>query len=404
MRRGVVAVLAIKDWGADAKPSDEDLKNIYDAHKSEFTIPEERSVQFVAVADEAKAHEVAESARGGMKLGDAASKATGAPAAVKTMENVKSGTLPAELDKAIFKLPRGETSEPVNTPLGWYVMQITNIKASAVVPMARIQDKLIESWRQDRATDQLPKLLNKIDDGIAGGSSLEEIAKTYHLQLHQLPLSDEQGRGLDANTSADKNTKEILAAEFKQNQGEVGNVFETSGGDYAVLRVDELKPAAVPPLKDIHDQVVADWKKANQRQLAEDTARKLANDWRKGDNVTDEAKKIGAALTVHNGLSRADAEKTQKPAAGIDRAILQAAATGEVVTSADANVEYVAKIRAIAPPPAADITDAVLGDMRNAASQWVKNDYVQLFLNALEKRYTVEINDKAVKQVESSAN
>ncbi len=404
MRRGVVAVLSLKDWGENAKPSDQDLKNIYEAHKAEFTIPEERSVQFVALPDEAKAHQVAEAARGGIKLADAAAKINGAPVALKTMEDVKPGTLPADLDKTIFKLPRGETSEPVNTALGWYVMQITNIRPSATVPMARIKDKLIESWRQDRSSEDLPKLLNKIDDGIAGGSSLEEIAKTYHLQLRQLPLADQQGHGLDAATLTDKNTKEILAAEFKQNQGEVGNVFETSGGDYALLRVDEVKPTAVPPLAAIHDQIVTDWKKFNQRQLAEDAARKLANDWRKGGNVADEAKKIGATMAARNDLSRDQAQKTQKPATGIDRAILQADGAGTVVTAADANNEYVAKIRAIAPPPAASVTDAVLGDMRNTTSQWVKNDYTQLFLNALEKRYSVEINDKTVKQVENSSN
>jgi len=404
MRRGVAAVLSLKDWQANLNPSDDELKTMYETRKTEFTIPEERSVQFVNLPDEPKAKSVAEAARGGMKLTDAASSVIGGSVSVKTMENVKAGTLPADLDKAIFKLPRGETSEPVNTPLGWYVMQITNIKPGAVVPMARIHDQLVAAWRQNQASLELPKLLNQLDDGIAGGASLEELAKTYHLQLRQLPMMDANGRGADAKIATDKSLKEILAAEFKQNQGEVGNVFETAAGDYAVLRVNEVRAAAVPPLADIHEIIVADWKKFNQRQMAEDAARKLVNDWRKGNDITAEAQKIGASLTVQNDLSRDSAQKTRQPVTGINRAILQAGSAGDIVTAADGNNEYVAKIRSIVPPAPASVTDAVLGDARNMAAQWVKNDYVELFLGALQKRYAVEVNEKAIKQIESSAN
>jgi len=404
MRRGVVAILSLKEWQANLKPSDDELKTMYEARKAEFTIPEERSVQFVNLPNEAAAKSVAEVARGGMKLTDAAGSITGAPVPAKTMENVKAGTLPADLDKAIFKLPRGETSEPVNTPLGWYVMQITNIKSGAVVPMARIHDQLVATWRQNQASQKLPKLLNQLDDGIAGGASLEELAKTYHLQLRELPMMDANGRGADANIAADKSLKEILAAEFKQNQGDVGNVFETTAGDYAMLRVDEVRTAAVPPLTDIHDVVATDWKKFNQRQMAEDAARKLANDWRKGNDIAGEAQKVGASLMVRSDLSRDNAQKTRQPVTGINRAILQAGSVDDIVTAADGNNEYIAKIRAIVPPAPASITDAVLGDARNMAAQWVKSDYVELFLGALEKRYAVEVNEKAIKQIESSAN
>lgn len=397
MRRGVLATLSLKDWQENLKPTEADLKAIYENQKSDFTIPEERSVQFVSLPDEATAKKVAEAARGGEKLSEAAKMP------VKNMELVKPGTLPAELDKAIFKLPRGETSEPVNTPLGWYVMQITNIKAGVTVPMDRIRDKLVAAWRQDQAGAQLPKLLNKLDDGIAGGSSLEELAKTYHLQLRQLPMLDANGQGMDEKISADKTLKEVMTALFKQNSGEVGNVFELSNGDYAVLRVDEVRQAAVPPLAEIKDTVIADWKKSNQRELAEEAARKLANDWRSGDNITAAAQKIGASLTTRADITRDVGDKSQKQLSALERAVLRGGAAGEVITTTDGKTEYVAKIRAITPPAPASVTDAVLGDMRNLASEWVRNDYVQIFLNALEKRYAVEVNENAIKQIENNA-
>ena len=403
LRRATVATLSLTSWQSNLKPSDSEIQDIYKSHQAEFTIPEERSAQFVIMPDQAKAQAVAERARGGEKLMAAASAVAGTPVALKTMENVKPGTLPGELDQALFKLPRGETSQPVNTSLGWYVLQITNIKAGAVVPMNRIRDKIVASWKQDQAAGKLPKLLNQLDDGIAGGSSLEELAKTYGLQLRQLPLLDASGHGVDARVSADRTLQEILAAAFKQNQGEVGNVFELHNGDYAVLRVDELRPASVPPLTEIRDVVTADWKKSNQRQLAEEAARKLANDWRKDDNVAAAAQKIGAILTAHHGMNRTDIEKAKKTSP-IESAILRTGAPGEVVTATDGGNEYIAKIRSIVPPAPASITDAVLGTTRTAAVQAVQNDYVQLFLNALEKHYAVEVNEKVISQTETNTN
>lgn len=407
-RRMTVATLPLAGFAADTQPSEDDLKKVYAAHQSDLTIPEERSVQFVALPDEAKAKQVAELARGGEKLAAAASTVAGAPVALKNMENVAPGTLPADLDKALFKLPRGETSEPVNTPLGWYVMQITNIKAGAVIPMDRVHDKLAQLWRQDQVSEKLPDTLNKLDDGIAGGASLEELAKTFHLQLRELPMLDAAGRGGDEKISADKSLADVLATGFKQNQGEVGNVFERPNGDYAVVRVDEVRAAAVPPLADIRDQVTTDWRKAQQRELAENAVRKLANAWRGGDDVSAVADKSGAHLTSSGAISLEQVEKSTPPRglqmSPIDRAILRAGAVGDVVTSTDGTTEYVAKIRTITPPAAVSITDAALTDSRTLATQWARNDYVQLFLNAVRKHTGVEVNDKAIAQIQSNAD
>jgi len=404
MRRATMAVLPLATWQASLQPSDAELKTLYKSRVADFSIPEERSAQFVVLPNQDMAQKVADRARGGEKLLAAASAVTGTNAPLKTMTGVKPGTLPSDVDKALFKLPRGETSEPVNTPLGWYVMQITYIKSGITPLLAQVKDKLVAAWRADQASVILPKFLNKIDDSIAGGASLEEIAKTYGLQLRQLPLLDANGRGMDDKTSADASMKATLAVMFKQNSGEVGNVYQLANGDYAVLRIDETKASAVPPLTEMHDRVVADWQKTNQRHLAEEMMGKLANSWRTKDDVAGAAEKIGAVMTTHSDISRAATEETHKPVPPLDQAILRTGAVGDVVTSTDGATEYVAKIRAITTPVPASITDAALADVRNTATQWVQSDDVQLFLDALEKRYAVEINDKAIKEIESGAN
>ncbi len=402
MRSMTMAVLSVKDWQKNLKPSDAELSEMYKSHTTEFSEPEERSVQFVVLQDEAKAKTTAERARGGEKLAAAASAVAGSTVELKRMENVKAGSLPANLDGVVFKLPRAETSEPVNTPLGWYVMQITNIKTGLTPSMDKVKDKLVAAWRNEQASEKLPKLLNELDDGIAGGASLEELSKQYGLHLRQLPMMNANGQGKDANINADGSMKEVLGAGFKQSQGEIGNVFETASGDYAVVRVDEVRAAAIAPLAEIKQQVITDWRGANARQIAEKAARELASAWRSKDNVVDAASKVNAKLTAQNNISR-DTTGKNSPTA-IERAVMRAAETGEVVTSTDQGAEYVAKLRAVNMPNPASVSPAALGELQTLAGEWAKNDYLQSFLNALEKTHHVEVNQKAITQVYNTAN
>jgi peptidyl-prolyl cis-trans isomerase D len=400
MRKLTMAVLSTKDFMANLKPSDDDLRTIYDAHKTEFSEPEERSLQFVVLPDEKSAQAVAERARGGEKLSAAASAVAASKIELKKMENVKRGSLPAELDKAAFKLPRAETSEPVNTPLGWYVMQITNIKTGITPPFEQMKNKLIAQWQNDQAGQTLPKTLNQLDDDIAGGETLDELAKKYKLQLRDLPIMDAQGNGQDTKVSADSSLAGALAAGFKQNQGEIGNLFETPDGNYALVRVDEIQPSAVPQLARIKQQVITDWRQKNARQIAEESARELANAWRDKDDVTAAANKINANVNTIS-LTRQNTEK-QLATPALANAILRSGDVGEVVTATDNKAEYIAKIRAIKVPVTDNLPATTLAQMTDLATEWVKNDYLQIFLNALEKAHPIEINEKAVKQIESA--
>lgn len=397
MRRMTMATLSVKDWQKNQKPDDKELQKLYQSRLSEFAEPEERSVQFVVLPDQDAAQKTAERARGGEKLAAAASAVAGKTIDLKKMESVKQGTLPANLDSAVFKLPRAETSEPVNTPLGWYVMQITNIKTGLTPPLEKVKDKLIAAWKNERAGEELPDVLNKLDDGIAGGATLEELAKSFNLQLRQLPMMDANGKGADEKISADQSLQGAIAAGFKQDQGEIGNVFETSDGDYAVVRVDEVRAAAIAPLAEIKQQVIADWRNTHARQIAEKAARELASAWRKGDDVGSMASKFGARSTTRSDITR-DAHQEESPNP-IDRAIMQTGKTGDVVSASDAKTEYVAKLRSINAPSIASISPAALAQMHGLANEWVKNDYLQIFLNGLEKAHRVEVNTKAVDQV-----
>lgn len=67
------------------------------------------------------------------------------------MGTFERGQLPPELEAAAFALPEGDTSEPVETPLGYHVLKVESRQAAREIPFEdareRIRDRLVREKR-----------------------------------------------------------------------------------------------------------------------------------------------------------------------------------------------------------------------------------------------------------------
>ncbi len=82
----------------------------------------------------------------------------------------------AELAEPIFALSANGISEPIKTSLGWHLMQVTKIIPADKPTLAEIKDDLLASMKRDQAIESITKSVNKLDDELAAGHALEDIA------------------------------------------------------------------------------------------------------------------------------------------------------------------------------------------------------------------------------------
>jgi peptidyl-prolyl cis-trans isomerase C len=117
-----------------ATPTDKEIADYYEAHKSEFSIPENLSVRHIVVKTRDEALSIRKRLDQGGKFADlankysldAASKANGGliGGPVQRTGSIKGlGTLP-EFNQAAFALKEGEISQPVKTPRGYHLILV----------------------------------------------------------------------------------------------------------------------------------------------------------------------------------------------------------------------------------------------------------------------------------------
>lgn len=99
------------------------------------------------------------------KLSAEASHAPNADAGGEIGELVQ-GTLPAELDHAIFSLDPGEISEPVRGPSGYHLFQVLELRPvgppNAGVEEARVRRELSELQARQRSRDCIDRLSREV--------------------------------------------------------------------------------------------------------------------------------------------------------------------------------------------------------------------------------------------------
>lgn len=383
-RKFTVAILDPADLASKYSVGDAEVQAFYQKHGAETGEPEQRRLQFVVLKDQAAAQKVAEAARGGKKLLDAA-KALQPDVKLQTLEMVKASDLPPSLSTVAFKVPKGETSEPVQSPIGWHVFQPTYIKAGTQKSLAEMRSKIETRLKFDKVKDALPKTVAALDDAVAGGAHLDELAKQYPFKLVQVPAQDEQGRVNGQPVTSTDYTDERTQA-FKLSKGDISDLVQKPDGKLVLVQLNDIQPPRTPTLAEAKAQVLKDWQAQTQREQAENLAKQIKDKW--------------ADVAARNQLIR-QANAVKKPwplqTRGADPSLPAAAVarmfkmpTGKPEQITDKDNQYIVSVTQILPAKLADFAPAARDAKIKEALPQRQQEMLQLYLAALREKYDVK--------------
>ncbi|WP_298372635.1 peptidylprolyl isomerase [Azospirillum sp.] len=395
-----VAQLSPDALAADIKIDDTLLRAAYDERAAEFGTPEKRNILMTVVDDEAKAKAIADAAKT-KGLADAAKEAGVEPL---TLDGVARAELP-ELGDAAFALEQGKASEPIKSGLGWHVLAVTGVQAGSTKSFDEVRGQLAADIRKEKALDAVFSIANRVEDQLASGAPLEEVAKAQGLMLSKVAAVDSSGKAPDGKDAAPAlpALKTLLPNVFQLKMGASTNLSEGQGSVFTAVRVDSVIPAALRPLAEVRDQVVAGWQSDKRAALAAKKAEEIATKLTKGLEAAaqDVASQSGASFAMTVPFAR-DA-KSVNGLPGDLVAKLFAAKPGEVVSGTSADSQIVARLREIIPvDPAAP--DASFGPLETSVNQGVESDLMAQFGNALRVRYPVQIHRQRIDQFFAANN
>jgi parvulin-like peptidyl-prolyl isomerase len=178
LRQGAIAETYLQSIAKvpEGFPSEEEIKTVYEARKSELQVPTQiRLAQiFIAVPkdapkeaqDKVKARidEVAKAAKAGDFAAVAREKSEERETASRGGEVgwLAENQIQPEIRSKVAALSKGSVSEPIRLADGWYVVKVLEVKEAHTATLDEVKDQLVKLLRTERARANREAYLSKL--------------------------------------------------------------------------------------------------------------------------------------------------------------------------------------------------------------------------------------------------
>ncbi|WP_162912931.1 SurA N-terminal domain-containing protein [Rhodospirillaceae bacterium SYSU D60014] len=391
-RSVAIVELSPQELAKEIKVSDEDVRAAYEERRGGFNVPERRQIEQIVFPDEAAAKAAADMLREGLAFAEVAQRTTGgAPIDLGTVERA---TMLQELSDAAFTPAEGQVSAPVQSPLGWHLLHVTEVEPAHAPTFEELEEELRHDIAMNQAVDSIISIANQLEDELAGGASLKEAAEQLNLNMTQIEAVSAAGKAPNGTDTALVGRPALLSLAFSTPEGEDSALTETRGGGYAILRVNSVQPPALRPLEEVREQVVADWEAAQRAEAAAEKAEAAAERVRGGEALSAVASELGLTVQTSKPVRRDAGD----PAANVPQELTAKLFTledGGVATAAVNEGHVVAQLTEIEPADAA--TDSVrVNDLRRTVTEAMTGDIITQFGDALRREVEVTTNPSAI--------
>lgn len=406
-RRIRYAVIDAERFAQAAQPTDADISTYYNQNKATYAARQSRSVEQLVLPTQAGAKAIADQVKGGKSLADAAK---GAGLAASTFTDQSRETLTASAGKsvadAVFAGKQGDLIGPVRGSLGWLLVRVTAVKETPARPIAAVRDEIVAALRVQKEKQLLTDFTGKIEDAIADGGTFDEVVKDNGLKLETSPLVLATGKQVkDSAFTAGPDLQPLLAPVFSMSADDDAQLIPIAADKrYALAAPGEIVAAAPPPLAEVKQLVLAQYKLNEGSQKAKALAEQIQAKVAKGAKLADAIAQAGVKLPAPQMLGgrRADIMRgEQRPPAEVAILFSMAANTVKTLPIGQDRGYFVVQLNKIERGDAKGQPD-LLNQVRTQLSEVVGQEYGQQFEHAVEKELKVTRNPNAVAQVRSA--
>lgn len=391
--RRIKAVILSPDTIARDIPVDEaDIKAFYESHRGEFGGPEKRSLQVLVSQDETAARTLAAQWVAGADWATMQQAATAAGAAAAQLDDIGPADLPgADLAEAAFKANKDTVGGPIQTPFGYQVFRVTAIRPGTEQPLDAVQDTIRLRIARERATDDIYRRANALEDAISAGTGLEDLPADLGIAgiAGTLDAKGETPEHEPAPIPGSPALRQaVIAAAFATPKNEPPRVTEGPDQSYFALVVEDETPATVRPFDQVEDRVREDWISDHRRRTQETVAARLLAAVKAGGALED------AALIAGVRMERSPPIGRSTPTEGIPAQLTQpifALALNDATMIETPEGFFVVRLVDIdQPDPAAD--PAAASQIRTALDRSLAQDIEVTFATALRDRARPTVN------------
>lgn len=384
----------------DVQVTDDELREEYEALRANAAQPERRSLQQVVFTDEAAARAASASLKAGKSFEAMAQETRNLSPQDITIPNATRAQLPAEIAEAVFNLPQGGVSDPIQSPFGWHLVRVTNIVRSNFPTFEQAREEIRQGLLIRKASDRVEEKRTEIEDQLAGGATLDEVAQAHRLTLQAIPSVNALGNAPNGEPAPLPRARNIIQEIFSLPQGGEPLFLDAGNSNYVVLAVDSITPAKPQPLEAVQADIIASIKRDAALAAAESKAKAIEEKLKAGASFDAVAREEGASVYTSSLVSRNGREETRLPPAAV-AALFNLDKVGAIGTAPTPGQGAIVMTldRIEMPEMPADLRQRINQGYAAAMS----NDFFDIYRQALEKRYGVTVNEAALEQAIAGA-
>jgi peptidyl-prolyl cis-trans isomerase D len=293
----------------EAAVSPQDLQNYYDQHGDDYRVPEQVNVRHILIktplpgpdgkvdskgVEEArqKAEDILKQLKAGANFADLAKKYSEDPGSAKnggSLDWIGRGRTVPEFEKAAFSLPKGGTSDLVQSSYGFHIIHVDDKQDAHMKTLAEVKDQIEPLIKQQKAAQaaegQANALLSQARTGgvekAAAAKGLQAVTTDFVSRTDSLP-------GIGA-------APQFMSAVFSQADKSPPDMAQLPQG-YAVYEVLQIAPPSTPTFDQIRSRVEGDFKSERASLLLNQKTQELADRAKAAHDLKKAAKEIGATV------------------------------------------------------------------------------------------------------------
>ncbi len=403
---------------AEASVSPQDLQGYYDQHREDYRVPEQVSVSHILIktplpgpdgkvdpkgVEEArkKAEDVLKQLKAGGNFGELAKKYSEDPGSGKnggSLGFIGRGRTVPEFEKTAFSLPKGATSDLVQSSYGFHIIRVDDKQAAHLKTLDEVKDQIEGSIREQKAAQAASNQVNALL-AQARGTGLDKAAAAKGLNLVNTDFVSRTDSLPGIGNSA-----QFMSAVFGQAEKSPPEQVALSQG-YAVFEVTAIKPPATPTFEEIRSRVETEFQNERVAALLTQKTQELADRAKAEHDLKKAAKEAGATIKTSD-LVQPDGQVPDIGSMGGSAAVAFTMKPGEIsgpITNGNTGVVLsILDRQEPGPQDFAAKQDQLRDSLRQARQVEMFNLFVANLRTQMEKSGKIKINQQEMNNLTRS--
>ncbi|KIN64782.1 Peptidyl-prolyl cis-trans isomerase D [Sulfitobacter noctilucicola] len=368
----------------DVVVPEEELRAEYDARANTYNQPERRLVERLVFPDQ----ETAEQAAAALEVDGTTFRALVEERGLDLADIDLGDVSRLELDaagEAVFNAEVGTVVGPQASPLGPALFRVNGVLPAQSTSFEDAREELREELSLNRAVRAVEARAADLDDQLAGGATLEQLANETEMTLGSIAWTPETTEGIAAYVDFREAAQELNSGDFpKIEQLEDGSIF--------AMRLDEELAERPIPFEDAQEQVSAAWRSTQLVDALTAQATTLA------DSLSGDASFEAAGLDaiIETDLTR-NAFVSDTPEGFMNEVFDME--VGDVTVLPNEDSVVILRLDAITPAGVDEDNAALLSQLSGQIDQALAQDLFTIYSDDVVRRAEPQIDQQALQAV-----